>query len=44
MKIKMFIAWFDIWIGMFIDKKNKTIYICPLPCIVIKINMNTHES
>jgi len=33
----MFI-WYNIWIGLFIDKKNKCIYFCPLPCCVIRFS------
>jgi hypothetical protein len=30
-------VWYDFWIGAFYDKKKRTLYICPLPCCVIKI-------
>lgn len=32
-------AWYDIWVGVFYDKKKNWIYILPLPClgIIIKI-------
>ena len=38
MKIKIFFAWYDLWIGFYIDRKNKCLYICPLPTLVIKIS------
>jgi len=31
-------AWYDIWVGVFIDHNKKTVYIFPLPCIGIKIS------
>jgi hypothetical protein len=37
MKISLFFAWFDCWIGWFYDKQKKILYICPLPMVVIKI-------
>lgn len=32
MKIRF--KWFDLWIGAYIDRKKRTVYICPLPCVV----------
>lgn len=29
--------WYDLWIGAFFDRKQKQLYICPLPCVVIQI-------
>ena len=37
MRISFFFAWYDFWIGLFYDRKSKTLYICPLPCLVFKI-------
>ena len=37
MKINFFLAWFDLWIGAYWDVKKKILYICPLPCCVVKI-------
>ena len=37
--VKIKFKWFDIWIGIFIDTKNRKIYICPLPMVVIVINI-----
>lgn len=36
-KISFFFAWYDFWIGMFYDQKKKALYVCPVPCCVIKI-------
>ena len=38
MKVRIFIAWYDMWIGAFYDRKQKTLYVCILPCVVIKIS------
>lgn len=49
MKVKVFFAWYDMWIGVFVDRKWKfgrwgiekelhNIYICPLPCVVIQLD------
>ncbi len=37
MRIKVYFAWYDLWIGAFIDRKANAIYICLLPTIVIKL-------
>ena len=35
-KVKMFFAWYDFWIGGYYDRKNKKLYICPIPTIVFQ--------
>lgn len=37
MKISLFFAWFDFWIGCYYDREKRAFYICPLPMCVIKI-------
>lgn len=37
MKVKLFFALYDFWIGAFYDRSASALYICPLPCVVIKI-------
>ena len=36
-RVSVFLAWYDIWVGVYIDRKNKTVYVCLLPCVVIKL-------
>ena len=36
MKIELVIAWYDIWIGAYYDKNNKSLYLM-IPFIGIKI-------
>ena len=35
MKLRIFFAWYDLWVGMFIDPHRYTVYVCLLPCVVI---------
>ncbi len=35
--ISFFFRWYDLWIGLYIDKPNRTLYICPLPMMGVKI-------
>ena len=37
MKVTLQFKWYDLWIGFFWDKKSKTLYFCPLPMLVIKM-------
>lgn len=37
MKLKLFFAWFDFWIGFYWDRKERELYIAPFPCFVIKV-------
>ena len=32
--------WYDIWIGMYIDTDNYTVYLCMIPTIVFKFEWN----
>lgn len=36
-QVSGFLAWYDAWVGMFYDQKKKTLYVCPLPCVVLKV-------
>lgn len=37
-KIKWLFAWYDLWIGIYIDTKNQAIYILPIPMLGIRIS------
>lgn len=32
-------AWYDLWIGAYIDRKNKILYICPFPTLLLTIDL-----
>ena len=38
MTIKPIFAWYDIWIGIYIDLKGKSIYVFPIPMVGVKIS------
>lgn len=38
MIIKPFFRWYDLWVGAYIDTENKSVYICPLPMIGVKVS------
>lgn len=29
--------WYDMWVGVYVDRENRVLYVCPLPCIALKI-------
>lgn len=36
-KISFKWAWYDLWMGVYVDTDNRTLYVCPLPTCLIKI-------
>lgn len=39
MKINFLFAWYDLWVGVFIDKTKRRIYIFPIPMFGIVITL-----
>ena len=37
MLIRPFFRWYDLWIGAYWDRANRTLYVCPLPMIGVKV-------
>lgn len=35
---RLFFAYFDLWVGLFYSKKDRAVYICPIPMFGIKIS------
>lgn len=40
MHIRIFWAWYDLWIGAYWDRKARILYICPIPTLVIATSRN----
>lgn len=38
MKIRPIFAWYDLWIGVFIDMSKKRVYVFPIPCFGLVID------
>jgi len=38
MTINVFLAWYDCWIGAYWDRSARTLYVCLVPCVVIRMS------
>ena len=38
MKIRPIFAWYDLWVGIYIDRENRRVYVLPVPCFGIVID------
>lgn len=36
--VTLIFAWYDLWIGIFIDRPKRTIYILPIPCLGVRVS------
>lgn len=43
MKIKFMFAWYDVWIGVFVDTKQRRIYLFPVPMFGVCIDYNVER-
>jgi len=37
MRVRPIFAWYDIWVGIFIDRPKRRLYLFPIPCVGIVI-------
>ena len=37
--IKPIIAWYDLWVGIYYDRKRRKLYFLPIPCVGIVIDL-----
>jgi hypothetical protein len=42
MTIKPLFAWYDLWMGVYWDRKTRNLYVLPLPCIGVVITFGPH--
>lgn len=39
MSVRLRFAWYDLWVGAFVDRAQRKVYICPLPCVLLTVNV-----
>lgn len=39
MRVTPFFRWYDLWIGAYVDVDKRTLYVCPLPMLGLKIEL-----
>lgn len=32
-RVRPMFAWYDLWVGVFVDRAKRRVYIFPLPCL-----------
>ena len=37
MTVRFLFAWYDLWVGAYWDRKQRVLYVCPLPCVLIAL-------
>lgn len=35
--MRIYWAWYDMWVGAYWDRKNRVLYVCPIPCLIIEV-------
>ena len=45
MSVRPIFAWFDLWIGVFVDWPKRRVYVFPVPCfgLVIQFKDPAHD-
>ncbi len=43
LQIEFVVAWYDLWIGMYYDRKGEWLYILPLPCLGVRVRRRIRE-
>lgn len=36
-RVRLIVAWYDMWIGAYWDQRNRRLYLLPVPCVGLVI-------
>lgn len=37
LRVRPMFAWYDLWVGVFIDRAKRRVYVFPLPCLGVVV-------
>ena len=43
-RITPLFAWYDLWIGVYYDRRNRCLYVLPIPMVGLKIKFGCSEA
>jgi len=43
MSVRPIFAWYDLWIGVFVDRPKRRVYIFPVPCLGLVVEFARRE-
>ena len=43
MRFRLFFAWYDLWVGAYWDRKARTLYLAPIPTVVLEVSFGRRE-
>lgn len=43
LRVRLIFAWYDLWIGVFIDRPKQRVFIFPMPCVGLVIERAVRE-
>lgn len=38
MKVRLIFAWYDLWVGGYLDRKGRALYLLPFPCVGVVVS------
>lgn len=41
MTIRPIFAWYDLWVGAYYDRRNRRLYVLPVPCLGVVVDVPT---
>ena len=43
-RLTLIVAWYDLWIGVFVDRPKRRVYVFPLPCVGVRVQIGRDDS
>jgi len=44
MRAQIVLAWYDLWVGAYWDRKGRRLYLLPFPCVGVVIEFNKRNA